>query len=319
MPAGARVVSIGPVTSATAREHGLEPCTWRPSATTSTAWSTALVADARRDDRHPAHRLRPRRRLRRRLPRRDPRASHPEAQIVDITHGIPRYAVRQGALVLRNTLPYMPVGRARGGRRPAGGHRAPRASRCACGDGRLLVGPDNGLLSLAWERCGGVELAVDITPLAAPARAGVGHLPRPRRVRPGGGPARRGRRAGRRRRPARPRRRSSAVELPEPRQRGRRAGGARAGGRPLRQRRPERGPRRPGRHRPHARRPRWRSRPAGERYLGHLRADVRRRAARASCSSTRTPTARSPWRSTAATPPRRSASQPDAEVRLRPR
>ena len=27
----------------------------------------------------------------------------------------------------------------------------------------MLVGPDNGLLSLAWERCGGVELAVDIT------------------------------------------------------------------------------------------------------------------------------------------------------------
>jgi S-adenosylmethionine hydrolase len=30
------------------------------------------------------------------------------------------------------------------------------------GDGRLLVGPDNGVLSLAWEECGGVELAVDI-------------------------------------------------------------------------------------------------------------------------------------------------------------
>jgi S-adenosylmethionine hydrolase len=31
------------------------------------------------------------------------------------------------------------------------------------GDRRVLVGPDNGLLSLAWERCGGVELAVDVT------------------------------------------------------------------------------------------------------------------------------------------------------------
>ena len=38
------------------------------------------------------------------------RGIHPEAQIVDITHGIERYAVRQGALVLRNTLPYMPIG-----------------------------------------------------------------------------------------------------------------------------------------------------------------------------------------------------------------
>ena len=30
-------------------------------------------------------------------------------------------------------------------------------------DGRVLVGPDNGLLSLAWERCGGIDLAVDVT------------------------------------------------------------------------------------------------------------------------------------------------------------
>jgi S-adenosylmethionine hydrolase len=30
-------------------------------------------------------------------------------------------------------------------------------------DGRILVGPDNGLLSLAWERCDGVVMAVDIT------------------------------------------------------------------------------------------------------------------------------------------------------------
>ena len=43
---GARVVSIGPVTSATARELGLGS-TSRPSATTSTAWSTPLLADAR--------------------------------------------------------------------------------------------------------------------------------------------------------------------------------------------------------------------------------------------------------------------------------
>jgi S-adenosylmethionine hydrolase len=38
-----------------------------------------------------------------------------------------------------------------------------RAVGLATGDGRILVGPDNGLLSLAWERCGGVELAVDVT------------------------------------------------------------------------------------------------------------------------------------------------------------
>ena len=32
-----------------------------------------------------------------------------------------------------------------------------------CGDGRILVGPDNGVLSLAWERAGGAVEAVDIS------------------------------------------------------------------------------------------------------------------------------------------------------------
>ena len=34
----------------------------------------------------------------------------PEAEIIDITHGIAPQQVLQGALVLRNTLPYMPEG-----------------------------------------------------------------------------------------------------------------------------------------------------------------------------------------------------------------
>ncbi len=86
----------------------------------------------------------------------------PEAQIVDITHGIRKYAVRQGALVLRNTLPYMPIGVHVGVVDPQVGTER-RAVALRCGDGRLLVGPDNGLLSLAWEACGGIELAVDVT------------------------------------------------------------------------------------------------------------------------------------------------------------
>jgi S-adenosylmethionine hydrolase len=38
-----------------------------------------------------------------------------------------------------------------------------RALALRCNDGRLLVGPDNGLLSLAWEACGGVDLALDVS------------------------------------------------------------------------------------------------------------------------------------------------------------
>jgi S-adenosylmethionine hydrolase len=90
------------------------------------------------------------------------RRIHPEAQIIDITHGLPRYAVRQGALVLRNTLPYMPIGVHVAVVDPQVGTER-RSVALGTGDGRILVGPDNGLLSLAWQRCGGIELAVDIT------------------------------------------------------------------------------------------------------------------------------------------------------------
>ncbi len=90
------------------------------------------------------------------------RSIDPDVQIVDITHGIRRYAIRHGALVLRNTLPYMPVGVHIAVVDPQVGTER-RAVALRTADGRMLVGPDNGLLSLAWERCGGVELAVDVT------------------------------------------------------------------------------------------------------------------------------------------------------------
>jgi len=90
------------------------------------------------------------------------RRIHPEAKIVDITHGIERYAVRQGALVLRNTLPYMPSGVHVAVVDPQVGTER-RAVALRTGDGRILVGPDNGVLSLAWERCGDVMQVVDIT------------------------------------------------------------------------------------------------------------------------------------------------------------
>ena len=90
------------------------------------------------------------------------RAIAPEAQIVDITHGIPRYAVRTGAIVMQNTLPFMPVGVHVAVVDPQVGTER-RALALRCHGGRLLVGPDNGLLSLAWEHAGGVDLAIDVT------------------------------------------------------------------------------------------------------------------------------------------------------------
>ncbi len=86
----------------------------------------------------------------------------PDARIVDVTHGIPRHDVRHGALVLRNTLPYMPVGVHVAVVDPQVGTER-RALALRCDDGRVLVGPDNGLLSLAWDQAGGVDLAVDVS------------------------------------------------------------------------------------------------------------------------------------------------------------
>ena len=72
----------------------------------------------------------------------------PEARVIDITHGIAPQAVLQGAIVLRNTLPYMPVGVHLAVVDPGvGSHR--RAIALRTGDGRHFVGPDNGLLTLA--------------------------------------------------------------------------------------------------------------------------------------------------------------------------
>jgi S-adenosylmethionine hydrolase len=86
----------------------------------------------------------------------------PEARIIDITHGIERHSIRHGAVVLRNSLPYMPVGVHVAVVDPQVGTER-RAVALRCGDGRVLVGPDNGLLSLAWQDAGGVLEAVDVT------------------------------------------------------------------------------------------------------------------------------------------------------------
>lgn len=86
----------------------------------------------------------------------------PEARIIDLTHGIAPQDVLGGALRLAAALPYLPVGVHVGVVDPGvGGER--RAVALGCGDGRLLVGPDNGLLWPAAEAAAGVLDAVDIS------------------------------------------------------------------------------------------------------------------------------------------------------------
>lgn len=86
----------------------------------------------------------------------------PEAQRIDVSHGIPRHDVRAGALALRAALPHLPAGVHLAVVDPeVGGDRRAVALRCGEED-RLLVGPDNGLLMCAAERVGGVVEAFDI-------------------------------------------------------------------------------------------------------------------------------------------------------------
>jgi S-adenosylmethionine hydrolase len=77
----------------------------------------------------------------------------PESQVIDVTHGIPRQQVLQGALVLANTIPYMPIGVHLAVVDPGVGS-ARRALALRDEEGRAFVGPDNGLLIPAAERTG---------------------------------------------------------------------------------------------------------------------------------------------------------------------
>jgi S-adenosylmethionine hydrolase len=91
----------------------------------------------------------------------------PDAHVIDITHGIAPRQVLQGALVLANTVPYMPEGIHLAVVDPGVGSSR-RALALRSGDGRLFVGPDNGLLLPAADVSGGVAEAHE---LASPAYA----------------------------------------------------------------------------------------------------------------------------------------------------
>src|SRR6478672_8581405 len=91
----------------------------------------------------------------------------PDVQIIDVTHGIRPGRVLQGALALANALQYMPVGVHLAIVDPGvGSSRRPLALMDA--EGRIYVGPDNGLLLPAADRFGGV---VEVRELANPAYA----------------------------------------------------------------------------------------------------------------------------------------------------
>lgn len=100
----------------------------------------------------------------------------PEAQIVDIDHGVRKFAIGDGAFLLWAALPWLPVGTHLGVVDPGvGTERRPVAVRVERGD--ILVGPDNGLLRPAAERLGGIAEArlLDNTELMLAERSSTFH------------------------------------------------------------------------------------------------------------------------------------------------
>ena len=86
----------------------------------------------------------------------------PSANIVDITHSIPRHDIRAGAFILMNTAKYYPSGTVHiavvdpG----VGTKRRAIAARAESGDGKIhfFIGPDNGLLIPAAKSIGKIKV-----------------------------------------------------------------------------------------------------------------------------------------------------------------
>jgi len=86
----------------------------------------------------------------------------PESPIIDLSHLIRPLEVASGALLLADSMPYIPESAVvLAVVEPNVGKDREVAIETA--SGRILVGPDNGLLSLAWKAAGGVTAAVEIT------------------------------------------------------------------------------------------------------------------------------------------------------------
>ncbi|HIW62193.1 MAG TPA: SAM-dependent chlorinase/fluorinase [Candidatus Stackebrandtia excrementipullorum] len=85
----------------------------------------------------------------------------PQSRIIDISHEIPGGDITRGALVLAQTVPYLPTGVHMAVVDPGvGTTRRPVAVETENG---VLVGPDNGLLPWAADELGGARRAVTLT------------------------------------------------------------------------------------------------------------------------------------------------------------
>jgi S-adenosylmethionine hydrolase len=86
----------------------------------------------------------------------------PDVRVIDLTHDVPRQDVMRGALTLGRATKYMPSDAVYVAVVDPGVGSERRSIAVRAATGALLLGPDNGLLSLAWAALGGAEAAAAI-------------------------------------------------------------------------------------------------------------------------------------------------------------
>lgn len=86
----------------------------------------------------------------------------PHLRIVDVHHNILRQDIRHGAIVLCQSVGFLPDSVHLAIVDPTVGSER-RAVAIRSGSGEIFIGPDNGLLVPAAEQCGGIEQAHEIT------------------------------------------------------------------------------------------------------------------------------------------------------------
>jgi S-adenosyl-L-methionine hydrolase (adenosine-forming) len=87
----------------------------------------------------------------------------PSSRVIDLTHSVPPQDVLRGALLLARSVPYLPDDTVYLAVVDPGVGTARRPLALVTEQGAALVGPDNGLLSLAWQALGGVAAAATVT------------------------------------------------------------------------------------------------------------------------------------------------------------
>jgi S-adenosylmethionine hydrolase len=87
----------------------------------------------------------------------------PTVRVIDLSHSIPAHDVLRGALALGRATPFMPSDAVYVAVVDPGVGSDRRAVALEAVSGAFLVGPDNGVLSLAWASLGGIASANEIT------------------------------------------------------------------------------------------------------------------------------------------------------------